>query len=212
MIRIRERSSAPGVVDDDARGGLRDLPHREHPGAAPVRAVPAPRLSGTLLVDTGIVSTPDEVILPAFQELGLDPGDLDYILITYADVDHFGGNAAIRSAAPRAIVAPMSRIAHWIGDGSGSCASAMAGTRRTVRTRTTTPHQDWLRTRGTEMCRSISISFGGEVLGSARASRSRCSTCRSLAGAHRTLGSGLQERDHHRRRARRLGCSTTKAK
>src|SRR4051812_2681639 len=43
----------------------------------------------SLLVDTGIVSTPDEVILPAFRELGLDPADLDYVLISHADVDHF---------------------------------------------------------------------------------------------------------------------------
>ena len=70
----------------------------------------------SLLVDTGIVSTPDEVILPAFQELGLDPADLDYVLISHADVDHFGGNAAIRTAAPRAIVCAHVADCDWIGD------------------------------------------------------------------------------------------------
>ena len=49
-----------------------------------------------LLVDTGIVSTPDEVILPAFAALGLDPADLDFVLISHAVVDHFGANARIR--------------------------------------------------------------------------------------------------------------------
>src|SRR5215210_1456640 len=70
----------------------------------------------SLLVDTGIMSTPDEVLLPAFQELGLDPADLDYVLISHADVDHFGGNAAIRTAAPRAIVCAHVADCDWIGD------------------------------------------------------------------------------------------------
>lgn len=70
----------------------------------------------SLLVDTGIVSTPGEVILPAFRELGLDPGDLDFIVISHADVDHFGGNAAMRAAAPRAIVCAHAADAPWIGD------------------------------------------------------------------------------------------------
>jgi glyoxylase-like metal-dependent hydrolase (beta-lactamase superfamily II) len=70
----------------------------------------------SLLVDTGIVSTPDEVILPALRDLGLDPADLDYILITHADVDHYGGNAAMREAAPRAIICAHTEDAHWIAD------------------------------------------------------------------------------------------------
>ncbi|MCD6032085.1 MAG: beta-lactamase-like protein [Thermomicrobiales bacterium] len=70
----------------------------------------------SLLVDTGIASTPDEVILPACRELGLDPADLDYVLISHADVDHFGGNAAIRAAAPRAIVCAHVADCDWIGD------------------------------------------------------------------------------------------------
>jgi glyoxylase-like metal-dependent hydrolase (beta-lactamase superfamily II) len=70
----------------------------------------------SLLVDTGIASTPDEVILPACRELGLDPADLDYVLISHADVDHFGGNASIRAAAPRAIFCAHVADCDWIGD------------------------------------------------------------------------------------------------
>jgi glyoxylase-like metal-dependent hydrolase (beta-lactamase superfamily II) len=70
----------------------------------------------SLLVDTGITTTPDEVILPAFQELGLDPADLDYVLISHADVDHFGGNAALRAAAPRAIFCAHVADCDWICD------------------------------------------------------------------------------------------------
>jgi glyoxylase-like metal-dependent hydrolase (beta-lactamase superfamily II) len=70
----------------------------------------------SLLVDTGIVTTPDEVILPSFQELGLDPADLNYVLISHADVDHFGGNATVRAAAPRAIFCAHLADCDWIGD------------------------------------------------------------------------------------------------
>ena len=70
----------------------------------------------SLLVDTGIVSTPEEVILPALRELGLNPADLDYVLITHADVDHFGGNAAMRAAAPRAIFCAHAADAHLIAE------------------------------------------------------------------------------------------------
>jgi glyoxylase-like metal-dependent hydrolase (beta-lactamase superfamily II) len=70
----------------------------------------------SLLVDTGITSTPDEVILPAFRELGLDPANLDFVLNTHADVDHFGGNAAIRAAAPHAIFCAHIADCDWIGD------------------------------------------------------------------------------------------------
>ena len=70
----------------------------------------------SLLVDTGIATTPDEVILPSFQELGLDPADLNYVLISHADVDHFGGNATVRAAAPRAIFCAHLADCDWIGD------------------------------------------------------------------------------------------------
>jgi glyoxylase-like metal-dependent hydrolase (beta-lactamase superfamily II) len=70
----------------------------------------------SLLVDTGIATTPEEVILPSFQELELDPADLNYVLISHADVDHFGGNATVRAAAPRAIFCAHLADCDWIGD------------------------------------------------------------------------------------------------
>src|SRR5687768_7938352 len=56
-----------------------------------------------LLVDTGIATTPQDVILPWFEQHRLEIADLDYVLISHADVDHCGGNSAIREAAPNAV-------------------------------------------------------------------------------------------------------------
>jgi len=64
-----------------------------------------------LLVDTGVRETPSEMILPALQ--GLRP---DFVLISHADVDHFGGSAAIRTAAPKALFCAHAADAAWIED------------------------------------------------------------------------------------------------
>jgi glyoxylase-like metal-dependent hydrolase (beta-lactamase superfamily II) len=63
----------------------------------------------SLLVDTGTCETPRDVILPFLD--GLQP---DYVLLTHADVDHFGGNAALRAAAPRALFLAHRLDAPWI--------------------------------------------------------------------------------------------------
>lgn len=74
------------------------------------------RAERSMLVDTGIISTPADVLLPAFRQLGFDPADLDYVLITHADVDHFGGSAAMRQASPRAIICAHAADVPWIAD------------------------------------------------------------------------------------------------
>jgi len=55
-----------------------------------------------VLVDTGIASTPAESILPYLAQAGIDKDDLRWVLISHPDIDHTGGNAALRSAAPHA--------------------------------------------------------------------------------------------------------------
>jgi glyoxylase-like metal-dependent hydrolase (beta-lactamase superfamily II) len=54
----------------------------------------------TLLVDTGLRDMPPQVIAPYLGELGLSLADVDDVLISHADVDHCGGNVALRAAAP----------------------------------------------------------------------------------------------------------------
>jgi glyoxylase-like metal-dependent hydrolase (beta-lactamase superfamily II) len=56
----------------------------------------------TLLVDTGMRDTPEEVIAPYVAGLGRSVADIDDVLISHADVDHCGGNRALRAAAPAA--------------------------------------------------------------------------------------------------------------
>ena len=193
-----------GATDDDARGRPWYLPHRERPGPRPF-AQYLLREERSLLVDTGIVSTPDEVILPAFRELELDPADLDYVLISHADVDHFGGNAAIRAAAPRAIICAHVADCDWIGDrerilrerygwyaAHGPDADYDADTK------------DWLRNALGSGRAGRSPPRWRRGVSSRSASLGRGSpSAGSLAGAHRTLGSCLPERDHHRCRVGR---------
>jgi glyoxylase-like metal-dependent hydrolase (beta-lactamase superfamily II) len=55
-----------------------------------------------LLVDTGLRDMPEQVIAPYLATLGRSLADLDDVLISHADVDHCGGNRALRAAAPDA--------------------------------------------------------------------------------------------------------------
>lgn len=63
----------------------------------------------SLLVDTGVKETPAEVILPFLD--GLQP---DLVLNSHADVDHYGGNSAIKRAAPDALLLAHVLDAPWI--------------------------------------------------------------------------------------------------
>jgi glyoxylase-like metal-dependent hydrolase (beta-lactamase superfamily II) len=56
----------------------------------------------TLLVDTGLRDMPSTVIAPYLASLGRSLSDIDDVLISHADVDHCGGNRALRAAAPDA--------------------------------------------------------------------------------------------------------------
>lgn len=63
----------------------------------------------SLLVDTGVAETPADVILPF-----LDGRKPDLVLNSHADVDHFGGNAAIADAAPNALFLAHQLDVPWI--------------------------------------------------------------------------------------------------
>ncbi len=65
----------------------------------------------SMLVDTGVKETPADVILPA-----LDGAVVDFVLVSHADVDHFGGNAAIHEAMPEALFFASRLDTPWIED------------------------------------------------------------------------------------------------
>ena len=54
----------------------------------------------TVLVDTGIASTPENVIFPYLDSLQLSPSRLTLAVTTHADLDHQGGNDAIKQISP----------------------------------------------------------------------------------------------------------------
>src|SRR6478672_5283594 len=58
------------------------------------------RGSKTALVDTGVTTSPIDDVRPALKGLGLDLGDVDYILNTHGHLDHLGGNATYKEHAP----------------------------------------------------------------------------------------------------------------
>lgn len=55
----------------------------------------------TILVDTGLATTPDDVIIPYLEEIGLSIEDLDEVIISHADLDHCGGNRALKEKHPK---------------------------------------------------------------------------------------------------------------
>jgi glyoxylase-like metal-dependent hydrolase (beta-lactamase superfamily II) len=65
----------------------------------------------TLLVDTGLAGTPGSVLVPYIERLDREP---DLVLISHADVDHLGGNRAIRERYPRALLACHELDLRWV--------------------------------------------------------------------------------------------------
>ena len=55
-----------------------------------------------LLWDTGIAGTISEVVAPALDELGIARDELAEVIVSHADVDHYGGDAELRELFPEA--------------------------------------------------------------------------------------------------------------
>jgi glyoxylase-like metal-dependent hydrolase (beta-lactamase superfamily II) len=55
-----------------------------------------------LLLDTGCAPDVETLILPGLAEIGIAPSRLTLVITTHCDVDHQGGNAGMKRAAPQA--------------------------------------------------------------------------------------------------------------
>jgi glyoxylase-like metal-dependent hydrolase (beta-lactamase superfamily II) len=62
-------------------------------------------------VDTGIAATPADVIAPYLDRLGVEP---DLMVVSHADVDHSGGNRALRERYPGVVLACHELDRRWI--------------------------------------------------------------------------------------------------
>jgi glyoxylase-like metal-dependent hydrolase (beta-lactamase superfamily II) len=69
-----------------------------------------------MLVDTGCAPNPQQDILPYMFSIGFDPADLTYVLISHSDIDHQGGNAPMKEAAPQAILMCHELDRPWVED------------------------------------------------------------------------------------------------
>lgn len=67
-----------------------------------------------LLVDTCCAHNPEADILPYMAKIGVEPARLKYILISHSDLDHQGGNAPMKHAAPQAILMCHTLDRPWI--------------------------------------------------------------------------------------------------
>ena len=68
------------------------------------------------LIDTGLPDTPETIYLPALEMLGRSPEAVALVVITHADADHIGGNAAVRRLFPNALLACHPLDKRWASD------------------------------------------------------------------------------------------------
>lgn len=67
------------------------------------------------VVDTGIATTPEEVIVPFLADRG-GLGSLELVLGTHGHVDHIGGNGALKAIAPHVTFSIHERDLGWTED------------------------------------------------------------------------------------------------
>ncbi len=72
--------------------------------------------SGTVLFDTGTDATSSDHLMPYFGATGIDPREIRHVVVSHADVDHFGGIADVHERLPEARVAVHEADAPLVAD------------------------------------------------------------------------------------------------
>jgi glyoxylase-like metal-dependent hydrolase (beta-lactamase superfamily II) len=68
----------------------------------------------TLLLDTGIAATPEDVIAPYLQGAGFSLEQVDFVITSHADVDHCGGNHSLKELHPKTLLMCHELDRSWI--------------------------------------------------------------------------------------------------
>lgn len=59
----------------------------------------------TILLDAGVATTPNSVIFPYLEKIGISPRQLTMVIAMHADVDHHGGFPSVKDASAGTLLA-----------------------------------------------------------------------------------------------------------
>ena len=60
---------------------------------------------GIILIDSGYGDQVDSVLLPGMAQLGLDPADVEYVILAHGHGDHYGGATHLQARYGAGVVA-----------------------------------------------------------------------------------------------------------
>lgn len=69
-----------------------------------------------MLVDTCLAHNPEQEIFPYMQQLGIQPSQINYVLISHSDSDHVGGNRIVKDHAPNSMFMCHKLDRPWVED------------------------------------------------------------------------------------------------
>jgi glyoxylase-like metal-dependent hydrolase (beta-lactamase superfamily II) len=101
----------------------------------------------TVLIDTGLAGTPEAVIVPYLEGIGLSVSDVDEVIFSHADVDHCGGNRALKEMNPQLRFSCGEADRAWVESNERIMARSTAGPSPTALALTTKQRLDPRRAR-----------------------------------------------------------------